>query len=482
MKILYAASEATPFIATGGLADVAGSLPRAIRSRQHACRVVIPLYSAIKAELRQKMRFLTSFFVPLGWRNQYCGVFEMNYNGVKYYLLDNEYYFKRDGNIYGFYDDAERFSFFSKAIVEMIQYIDFEPEVIHCNDWQTAMAPVYLNLFYRNLDKYKKIKTVFTIHNIQYQGKYGMEVASDVMGLPSYANSTMLYDGCLNMMKAAIEMSDAVSTVSPTYAQEITDPWFAHGMDRMLRAHQQKLHGILNGIDTISYNPESDDALYVNYNAESIDKKYTNKLKLQREMNLEENKDIMLVGVVCRLVAHKGIDLIQYIFPELMKRKLQLVILGAGDYAFEHFFQDMSNKYGGQFGVRFGFISQLARKIYAGADAFLMPSKSEPCGLAQMVALRYGTIPIVRETGGLKDSIKDIGEPEGGNGFTFKTYNAHDMLSAIDRAAVLYDDHEAWRASVLKAMECDFSWRHSALKYIDMYKDILGEKGAPDEL
>ncbi len=270
MKILYAASEATPFIATGGLADVAGSLPRAIRNRQHACRVVMPLYSAIKPEMRQKMKFVCNFYVSLGWRNQYCGVFETNYNGVKYYFLDNEYYFKRDGGIYGFYDDAERFAFFSKALVEMIQYIDFEPEVLHCNDWQTAMAPVYLNVFYRELEQYRNIKTVFTIHNIQYQGKYGMEIAADVLGLPYYAAPTMMHDGCLNMVKAAVEVSDSVTTVSPTYAQEITDPWFAHGLDRLLSDNRHKLAGILNGIDTVSYNPAVDPALYENYGPDSL--------------------------------------------------------------------------------------------------------------------------------------------------------------------------------------------------------------------
>ena len=477
MRILYVASEATPFIATGGLADVAGSLPRAIRSKQHACRVVVPLYSSIKPELREKMQFVCSFYVPLGWRNQYCGVFESNYNGVKYYFLDNEYYFKRDGGIYGFYDDAERFAFFSKAVCEMIQYVDFDPEILHCNDWQTAMTPVYLNLFYRHLDKYKNIKTVFTIHNIQYQGKYGMEIATDVLGLPYYAAPTMLYDGCLNMMKAAIEVCDYVTTVSPTYAKEITDPWFAHGLDRLLRANQHKLMGILNGIDTQSYNPGADPALYANYGPETIDRKYVNKTELQKTMGLKQDKDTMLVGVVTRFVAHKGIDLIQYIYEELMKRELQVVALGSGDYIFESFFQEMQAKYPGKTAVRIGFIPDLARKIYAGADCFLMPSKSEPCGLAQMVSLRYGTLPIVRETGGLKDSITDMGLSLEGNGFTFKTYNAHDRLGAIDRAAGLYYNREVWPKAVQKAMTCDFSWDRSAGEYIDMYHRILGELG-----
>lgn len=475
MKILFAVSEANPFIATGGLADVAGSLPRAIRNYQHACRVVLPLYSAIKQELRGKMKFVCNFYVNLGWRNQYCGVFEASHNGVKYYLLDNEYYFKRDGGIYGFYDDAERFAFFSKAAVEMIQYIDFEPEIIHCNDWQTAMIPVYLNLFYRQIDQYKDIKTVFTIHNIQYQGKYGMEIAADVLGLPYYAAPTMLYDGCLNMMKAAIEVSDYVTTVSPTYAREITDPWFAHGLDRLLKDHQHKLAGILNGIDTVSYNPEADPAIYENFGPDSLEKKTVNKIELQKAMGLSQNKDVMLVGIVSRFVAHKGIDLIQYIFEELMKRELQIVALGSGDYLFESFFQEMQAKYPGRAAVKIGFLPDIARKIYAGSDVFLMPSKSEPCGLAQMVSLRYGTLPIVRETGGLKDSITDLGDELKGNGFTFKTYNAHDMLGAIDRAASLYYDRENWKQVIQKAMQSDFTWKRSAGEYISMYRKILSK-------
>ena len=374
MKILYVASEATPFIATGGLADVAGSLPRAIRENQQGCRVVIPLYSAIKQELREDMKFLCSFYVPLGWRNQYCGVFEASSNGVKYYLLDNEYYFKRDGGIYGFYDDAERFAFFSKAVCEMIQYVDYDPDILHCNDWQAAMVPVYLNLFYREIEKYQKIRTVFTIHNIQYQGKYGMEIATDVLGLPYYAAPTMMYDGCLNMMKAAIEVSNYVSTVSPTYANEITDPWFSHGLDRLLRNHQGKLVGILNGIDTVSYNPESDPALYENYGLDTIEKKQINKVELQKSMGLQQDEGIMLIGIVTRFVAHKGIDLIQYIFEELMRRQLQVVALGSGDYIFESFFQEMQAKYPGKMAVKIGFIPDLARKIYAASDVCLVPA------------------------------------------------------------------------------------------------------------
>lgn len=475
MKILYVASEAAPFIATGGLADVAGSLPRAIRNRQHACRVVLPLYSAIKPELREKMKFVCSFYVPLGWRNQYCGVFETNHNGVKYYFLDNEYYFKRDGSIYGFYDDAERFAFFSKAAIEMIQYIDFQPEIIHCNDWQTALAPVYLNFFYRSVELYRDIKTIITIHNVQYQGKYGMEIISDVLGLPSYASSTMMYEGCLNMVKAAIEVCDMVSTVSPSYAQELLDPWYAHSLDKMLRANQHKLIGILNGIDTTVYNPATDTALYENYEAATLEKKQINKVELQKTMGLAPDKDKLLIGIVSRFVAHKGIDLIQYIYDEIMKREVQIVALGSGDYIFENFFNEMQARYPGKTAVRIGFIPDLARKIYAGVDAFLMPSKSEPCGLAQMVSLRYGTLPIVRATGGLKDSIIDMGDELNGNGFTFQTYNAHDMLGAIDRCSGLYYNREMWPKAVKRAMASDFTWGRSADSYIDMYRRVIGE-------
>ncbi len=412
MKILYAASEALPYIASGGLADVAGSLPKAIRDKKHACRVVMPLYSDIKQELRDSLKFITSFYVPVAWRSQYCGLFEGNINGVKYYLLDNEYYFKRKG-IYGFFDDAERFTFFSRAILEMIRYIPFEPQIIHCNDWQTALVPVYLNLFYRSNERYKDIKTVFTIHNIQYQGQYGRELLTEVLGIPEYASSILQYDDCINFMKGAIDQSDMVSTVSPTYAREILDPWYSHKLDRMLVPRQYKLRGILNGIDTSVYNPKTDPMIYDNFDINTVkngkaknkaklqremglpeDKKAKNKAKLQREMGLPEDKDKLLIGMVTRLVAHKGLDLVKYIMEEMISHGYQFVILGSGDREFEEFFEYMHEKYPDSVGVKIGFIPQLARKIYASADAFLMPSKSEPCGLAQMISLRYGTLPI----------------------------------------------------------------------------------------
>lgn len=473
MRILYAASEALPYIASGGLADVAGSLPKAIRDKKHACRVVLPLYSDIKQELRDSLKFVTSFYVPVAWRSQYCGLFEGNINGVKYYLLDNEYYFKRKG-IYGFFDDAERFTFFSRAILEMIRYIPFDPQIINCNDWQTALVPVYLNLFYRSNERYKDIKTVFTIHNIQYQGQYGRELLTEVLGIPEYASSILQYDDCINFMKGAIDQADMVSTVSPTYAREILDPWFSHKLDRMLVPRQYKLRGILNGIDTNTYNPKTDTMIYTNYDIHTVKTgKAKNKAMLQREMGLPEDKDKMLVGMVTRLVAHKGLDLVKYIMEEMISHGYQFVILGSGDREFEEFFEYMHEKYPSSVGLKIGFIPQLARKIYAGVDAFLMPSKSEPCGLAQMISLQYGTLPIVRLTGGLQDSIRDLGG-EDGNGFTFSSYNAHDMMGAVDRCGELFKDKKKWNAAVENAMKCDCSWAKSADEYIDMYKKLLG--------
>lgn len=471
MKILYAASEALPFVASGGLADVAGSLPKAIRNRRQACRVVMPMYSDIKPELRAKMKYVTSFTVYLSWRTLYCGVFEANYNGVIYYFLDNEYYFKRPG-LYGYYDDGERFAFFSKAILEMLQYIDYAPDIIHCNDWQTSLVPVYLNLFYRGEKKYRDLKTVLTIHNIQYQGKYGMELAQDVLGIPQGAVPIVEYDGCVNYMKGGVDQCNRVTTVSKTYAEEILDPWYSHGLDRILRSRQFKLSGILNGIDVESYNPETDPLLEAPFSAQDISGKQINKKALQAQMGLPQNPDPMLIGIVSRLADHKGLDLVKYIGEELLQRNIQLVVLGSGEYLFESFFQEMKEKYPDKVAFCKGFLPDLARKVYAGADAFLMPSKSEPCGLAQMVALRYGTIPIVRETGGLKDSIHDLGS-ENGNGYTFKSYNAHDMLGAIDRALGLYADKDQWNRAVVNALECDFSWRKSAEEYVSLYEQIL---------
>lgn len=471
MKVLYASSEAYPFAMSGGLADVAGALPKALRKRFVGCRVVMPLYGSVSEELRQKMTFVCSITVPVAWRRQYCGVFEAHMDGVIYYLIDNQYYFKRDG-LYGHFDDAERFAFFSRAVLEIIPYIDFKPDIIHCNDWQTALIPVYLDSFYKYDELYKDMKTVFTIHNIQYQGKYGFELINDVFGLPAERSSIVEYDNCVNLMKGAIQCSDKVTTVSPTYAKEILDPYYSHGLDSILKEFTYKLTGIVNGIDCDVYNPETDPLIYKNYTIDTIEDKAVNKASLQKELGLPEKADAPVIGIVTRLVKHKGIDLVKCVFEDLLKADLQFAILGSGEWEFETFFHEMAEKYPDKVGLKLGFNPQLAHRIYAGADIFLMPSQSEPCGLAQMVALRYGTIPIVRETGGLNDTISDSGDNMG-NGFTFKSYNAHDMQETVWRAFAGYSNKEGWATLRERAMNCDNSWGTSANAYIRLYKEII---------
>ena len=460
-------------MASGGLGDVAGSLPKALRKRLVGCRVVMPLYSGIKQELRDQMQFITHITVPVSWRRQYCGIFEAKIDGVIFYFIDNEYYFKRDG-IYGHYDDAERFAFFSRAVLEIIPHIDFKPDIIHTNDWQTALVPVYYSTMYANREGYEGIKNIFTIHNIQYQGVYGKEILSDVFGLGEQHEQLLDFGGTLNLMKGAIECADVVTTVSPTYAEEILDPWFSHGLDPILRERQYKLHGILNGIDTDIYNPETDKAIAKNFSAKDPAGKKEDKADLQREFSLPVRDDVPIIGMVSRLVSHKGLDLVKAVLDELLSTTdVQLVVLGTGDWEYENFFREIEARYPGKVGLRIAFIPDLARKIYAGCDMFLMPSKSEPCGLSQMVALRYGSIPVVRETGGLKDSITDSGDGKG-NGFTFQTYDTQDMLNSVHRAIYAYNESkDGWKVLVERAMACDNSWGRSANDYIRLYKQLI---------
>ena len=472
MKVLYAVSEAKPFIASGGLGDVAGSLPIALRKRLIGCRVVMPLYDGIPEKFKAEMKFITHITVPVAWRRQYCGIFEAKYNGVIYYFLDNQYYFKRQG-IYGHYDDAERFAFFSRAVLEIIPYIDFKPDVINCNDWQTALVPVYYSLFYGNRPGFENIKTAFTIHNIQYQGKFGEEILEDVLGVPKEFSSLLHNDDCVNLMKGAIECANAVTTVSPTYAKEILDPYYSHGLDNILRMRSWKLHGILNGIDTVTNDPGADPNLIKNFTAEDIAGKAECKEDLQKAMGLPVNPDVPLIGMVTRLVSHKGLDLVQCVLEELLAtRDVQVVVLGSGDWQYETFFTELAYKYPEKLAVKIGFVPTLASKIYGGSDIFLMPSQSEPCGLSQMFALRYGSIPVVRATGGLRDSVQDSGDNEG-NGFVFEEYNAHSMLHTIKRALDGYADKDGWAILRKRAMECDYSWGRSANEYIKLYKALI---------
>ncbi len=472
MKVLYAVSEAKPFIASGGLGDVAGSLPAALRKRLIGCRVVMPLYEGIPDRFKNEMKFITHITVPVAWRRQYCGIFEAKLNGVIYYFLDNQYYFKRQG-IYGHYDDAERFAFFSRAVLEMIPYIDFKPDVINCNDWQTALVPVYYSLFYGNRPGFENIKTAFTIHNIQYQGKFGEEILEDVLGIPNEYASLLHNDDCINLMKGAIECANAVTTVSPSYAKEILDPYYSHGLDNILRMRSWKIHGILNGIDTVSNDPGTDKNLPVNFTADNIEGKAQCKASLQKEMGLPEKPDTPLIGMVTRLVSHKGLDLVKCVLDELLATSdVQVIVLGSGDWQYETFFNEMAAKYPEKLAVKIGFVPSLASRIYGGSDIFLMPSQSEPCGLSQMFALRYGSVPVVRATGGLRDSIQDSGDNEG-NGFVFEDYNAHDMLHTIRRAIGGYADKEGWAILRKRAMECDYSWGRSANEYIRLYKALI---------
>lgn len=469
VKCLFCASEALPFCSSGGLGEVAGSLPHALRELFIGCRVVIPLYKCIPEDLRKSMKFLTSFYVPVAWRNQYCGIFRANYNGVIYYLIDNEYYFNRP-NMYGYFDDAERFSFFSRAILEMLPHIKFRPDIIHANDWQSALVPVYFSAFYAQNEFYSNMKTIFTIHNIEYQGKYGYEVFNDLIGLNQKDISLLDFDGCINFMKGAIETANVVTTVSPTYSQEILNDWFAHGLAPILNARSYKLHGILNGIDTELYNPSTDPLIYKTYSEKHLSDKVKNKILLQDRLHLDKSESVPVIGMVTRLVEHKGVDLVISTLETIMKEtNVQFVILGSGEKNYEDFFSYMQYKYPNRICACHGFVPELAHKIYAGSDMFLMPSKSEPCGLSQMIALRYGSIPIVRETGGLKDSVSDSGDGCG-VGFRFKKYDPWDMYDSIKRALAGYYIPEGWTKLVKRAMNCNNSWNHSAKNYLTFYK------------
>lgn len=469
-KILFVASEARPFIATGGLADVIGSLPQALATDpEYDVRVIIPLYSDVKAELRRKMAFLGNIYVPLSWRNQYCGVFTCCENGVTYYFVDNEYYFKRPG-CYGYYDDGERFAFFSRSVMEILPFIGFYPDVLHCHDWQAALAAVYLKTVYCKRPEYQFIRALFTIHNIEYQGKFSLDILGDLFGISDEYRYLVEYDGCINLMKAAIECSERFSTVSPTYANEIKTAEYAHGLQDIIRRNEGKLVGILNGIDVLSYDPASDKALFANFTAESLDNKAVCKAELQKMLGLPV-KDVPIIAMISRLVSHKGLELVKTVAEDILHEDVQFVLLGTGDFAYEEYFKDLGIRYEGKASINIAFNGDLSRKIYSGADMFLMPSVSEPCGLSQMIASRYATVPIVRETGGLYDSIKPYGT--GGNGFTFSSCNAYDMLYVIHEALDLYKKNDEWKALMRKAATTDFSWARSANDYKDLYTDTL---------
>ena len=477
-KILFVGAEAMPFAATGGLGDVMGSLPAALAAEGADVRVVLPLYSAVGESWRRQMKTEAVFTVRLAWRQQYCGVFSLKKDGVTYYFIDNEYYFKRDGGLYGFFDDGERYAYFCMAVLEMMGQIGFFPDVLHAHDWQGALSVVYLNCLYRQRPGYGEIRTVFTIHNIEYQGKYDFFILGDVFSLGENEHALMEQDGCINLMKAAIECADRVSTVSPRYAEEIRTAEYAHGLESILERNAHKLCGILNGIDYVYYNPAKDPAIAATYSWRSMTGKAACKQALQRETGLPEREDVPVLAIVSRLASHKGLDIVaECIYDLVANNDLQLVVLGKGEDKYERLFVDLEARFPEKVRALITYDRDLSKRIYAGANIFLMPSKSEPCGLSQMIASRYGAIPVVRETGGLYDSIKPYWLKDRevmGNGFTFANYSSAELKERTEAALALYRQPELCRKLVSRMMRTDFSWTNSAKKYLEMYEGLEG--------
>ncbi|MBQ5535260.1 MAG: glycogen synthase GlgA [Oscillospiraceae bacterium] len=475
MNILYVTSEAVPYCKTGGLADVAGSLPQALAKGGDHVSVILPLYQTVSEKWIDQLHFEKWTYVRLAWRSVYCGLFSLEHEGVTWYFVDNEHYFKRP-DLYGYYDDGERFAFFSRAVTELLPDLPEKPDVVHCNDWQSALVPIYIRDEAVRQDFYKGIHTVITVHNVEYQGRYGRDTLEDLFGLAHgwYDDGTMEFAGDVNLLKGAIVTADAVTAVSPTYAQELKYAYFAHGLEDIMNSNAGKLHGVLNGLDMERYNPSKDANLVQHYSPGRMAGKAKNKEQLQLTMGLQVKADTPIIAMVTRLVSHKGLDLVCDALDYFMEKDVQLVVLGKGDANYETFFNYAAARYPGRIGVYLGYSESLAMQIYAGADLFLMPSKSEPCGLSQMIAMRYGTVPIVRETGGLKDTVHAYEAWNGeGNGFTFADYNAGDMAYVICEAIDLYHDNRtAFKKLQKRGMNEDFSWTRSAAEYHNIYESI----------
>lgn len=475
MQIVFASAECAPFVKTGGLGDVAGSLPAALVRAGAEVIVMVPKYATIKDEYKAQMEHFSDFYVSLGWRNEYCGLEKLEHDGVTYMFIDNERYFARDYP-YGFFDDGERFAFFSKAITESLQHlpVGFECDILHCNDWQTALAPVFLREFYQGLPLYDRVKTVFSIHNVAFQGQFSDTVMEDILGVAHIpaAASQLRCDACsVNYMLGALRYADAITTVSPTYAAEIQTPEFGEGLDGVLRERSYALQGILNGIDVAGFDPATDKRIAANYTVEDRTGKAVCKAKLQEELGLEVRDDRPLMVMVTRLTRQKGMDLVMYALDRILAGGVQVAVLGTGDRDYEDGLRYFQHKYPGTMAARIEFDPALSQRMYAAADMFLMPSKFEPCGLSQIIAMRYGTLPIVRETGGLKDTVQPYNEFTGeGTGFSFRNFNGDEMGDAVFRAARLFwDNRDAWNQLVTQAMSQDFSWTRSADKYLDLY-------------
>ncbi len=473
MKVLFAAAEAHPFVKTGGLADVIGALPKALKSAGVDVRVILPKYRGIPDKFVSQMEHVAALTVPIGWRNQYCGIERIVYDGIPVYFIDNEYYFGRDG-IYGYMDDGERFSFFNRAVLECLETLDFQPDVLHCHDWHAAVIPMLLQAHYRHNPFYSEIRTVFTIHNLLYQGVFPYSVLGELLGLDDSYFLGVEYYGNVNFMKAGIVYSDHITTVSPTYSEEIRTAYYGYGLDGLLSSRADSLSGIVNGIDTKIYNPASDPQIYTRYRT-NLAKKAENKIALQQELGLPVAPYIPLVAMVTRLVDSKGLDLLTRVLDELLYYDdIQFVLLGTGDEVYERWFREAQWRYPNKLSSQILFSDALSRKIYAASDLFLMPSKFEPCGIGQLLALRYGSIPVVRETGGLNDTVHAYNEETGeGNGFTFKDYNAHDMMYTLRRAVSFYQKPEHWKKVTKNAFAGDYSWNVSAQQYMEIYNRVL---------
>lgn len=479
-NILFAASECVPFIKTGGLADVVGALPKYLDKEGYDVRVILPNYMAIPAKYKEKMQYKTHFYMELAWRSQYVGILETVLDGVTFYFIDNEYYFAGDRPYGNIHEDIEKFAFFCRAVLSALPQLGFRPDLIHCNDWQTGLIPVYLHDCFEQGEFFRGIKTVMTIHNLKFQGVWDKQTVADITGLDMYyfAPDKLEAYGDANYLKGGIVYADYVTTVSNTYAEEIKTAFYGEGLDGLMRARSNCLCGIVNGIDYEEYNPETDPYLVKNFNAVNYRKeKVKNKLALQEELDLERDGRKFMVGVVSRLTDQKGFDLVECVMEELCDTDMQLVILGTGDPKYENLFRHYEWKYHGRVSANIYYNNERAHKIYAACDAFLMPSLFEPCGLSQLISLRYGTVPIVRETGGLRDTVIPYNEYEGtGTGFSFANYNAHEMLSIVRYAKhIYYNKKREWNKLVDRGMATDFSWKTSAKKYEELYRRILGE-------
>jgi len=474
LKILMAASEASPFAKTGGLADVLGSLPIALNNLGGDVRVIMPKYATIPISLKDSIKHCCYIYVKLGWRNIYCGIEQAEYKGVTYYFVDNEFFFHRDG-LYGYGDDGERFAFFCRAVLEALPQIDFIPDVIHCHDWQAGMIPVLLEAQYRQLDAYKNIATMFTIHNLRYQGVFGIADFKDWFALDNmhFSSYNLEFYGGASFLKGGLVYSRLLTTVSPSYAEEIKTFNYGERLHELLKVRNKDLYGILNGIDYKEFDSKSDHLIYQTFSKSNLSGKAANKTALQKDLNLTVGEDIPMIGLISRLVDQKGLDLIACVLDEILNENVQFVVLGTGDNKYERLLKDAAFRYPGKMSAIIKFDNELAHKIYASSDLFLMPSLFEPCGLGQIISLRYGTLPIVRETGGLKDTVISYNEETGeGNGFSFAHYNAHDMLFTIKRALSIYKRKTLYNKLRKAAMSCDYSWQNSADKYMELYHSV----------